>query len=69
MKNVMTIDEHKALIEFDAETEMFRGSFIGLNGLVIFYGYSVDELKKEGSQSLQIFLNGCIEDRLEPYPA
>lgn len=31
MNNIMTIDEHKALIQYDPKTELFRGEFIGLN--------------------------------------
>ena len=29
MNNVMIIDGHKAVIQYDPETEMLRGEFIG----------------------------------------
>ena len=31
MNNIMTIDGHKALIQYDPKTELFRSEFIGLN--------------------------------------
>lgn len=67
LKNTMTIDGHTAVITFDPEIEMFRGEFIGLNGGADFYAYSVDELKKEGSTSLAIFLDECQKDGIVPY--
>ena len=31
MNNVMIIDGHKAVIQYDLETDVLRGEFIGLN--------------------------------------
>ena len=67
MINVLKIDGHQAVITFDPEIEMFRGEFIGLNGGADFYAYSVEELKKEGAESLRIFLDECRNDGIEPY--
>ncbi|PHM49655.1 type II toxin-antitoxin system HicB family antitoxin [Xenorhabdus miraniensis] len=67
MNNTLKIDGHTAVISFDPDIEMFRGEFIGLNGGADFYAYSVDELKKEGSISLTIFLDECKKDGIKPY--
>lgn len=67
MINILEIDGHKAVITFDPEIEMFRGEFIGLSGGADFYAYSVDELKKEGSLSLAVYLDECRKDGIEPY--
>ncbi|CNI16894.1 Uncharacterized protein encoded in hypervariable junctions of pilus gene clusters [Yersinia frederiksenii] len=67
MNNTMKIDGHTAIINFDPEIEMFRGEFVGLNGGADFYAYSVEELKKEGSLSLSVFLDECKKDGIEPY--
>lgn len=67
MINVLKIDDYQAVITFDPEIEMFRGEFIGLNGGADFYAYSVEELKKEGAESLRIFLDECRKDCIEPY--
>lgn len=67
MINVMKINGQQAVVTFDPDIEMFRGEFIGLNGGADFYAYSVDELKKEGAESLRIFLDECKNDGTEPY--
>jgi len=67
MINTLKIDGHQAVITFDPEIEMFRGELIGLNGGADFYAYSVEELKKEGSESLRIFLDECRKDGIAPY--
>ncbi|EBY9279794.1 TPA: type II toxin-antitoxin system HicB family antitoxin [Salmonella enterica subsp. enterica serovar Denver] len=67
MINTLKIDGQQAVITFDPEIEMFRGEFIGLNGGADFYAYSVEELKKEGAESLRIFLDECHKDGIAPY--
>ncbi|WP_416191209.1 type II toxin-antitoxin system HicB family antitoxin [Neisseria sp. CCUG12390] len=67
MNNIMTINGHKAVIQYDPETEMLRGEFIGLNGGADFYADNVADLHKEGAVSLQTFLDVCAEQGLEPY--
>ncbi|HEJ9486020.1 MULTISPECIES: type II toxin-antitoxin system HicB family antitoxin [Proteus] len=67
LNNTLKIDGHIAVINFDPEIDMFRGEFIGLNGGADFYAYSVDELKKEGSISLAVFLDECKKDGISPY--
>ncbi|MFZ2288661.1 MAG: type II toxin-antitoxin system HicB family antitoxin [Halopseudomonas yangmingensis] len=66
MKNMMSIDGYKAVIEFDPEIELFRGEFIGLNGGADFYARDIEGLKREGAESLRIFLQMCSEDGVEP---
>ncbi len=68
MKNVMTINNHNAVIAFDPETEMFRGEFVDLNGSADFYASSVQEFHQEGEVSLNIFLEVCKEQGIEPLP-
>lgn len=63
----MTIDNHKAKINYDPELQMFRGEFIGLNGGADFYSDNVAGLESEGRQSLQTFLEVCKEQGIEPY--
>ncbi|MER2470844.1 type II toxin-antitoxin system HicB family antitoxin [Photorhabdus laumondii] len=67
INNTLKIDGHVAVITFDPEIEMFRGEFVGLSGGADFYVYSVDALKKEGTKSLEIFLDECKKDGIEPY--
>ncbi|PRB84661.1 type II toxin-antitoxin system HicB family antitoxin [Pseudomonas sp. MYb185] len=66
MKNTMMINGYRALIQYDPDIEMFRGEFIGLNGGADFYAADIEGLKKEGETSLQVFLDMCAEDGVEP---
>ncbi len=66
MKNVMTIDGYKAVINYDPEIEMFRGEFVGVNGGADFYARDLKGLKREGAISLKVFLEACAEDGVEP---
>ena len=64
--NVMTVDDFNAVIEFDAELDMFRGEILGLNGGADFYGKNPKELRAEFRKSLQVFLEVCAEKGIEP---
>lgn len=67
MINQMTIEGVKAVISYDADIEMFRGEFIGLNGGADFYATDIEGLKQEGKLSLNVFLEACKEDGVEPF--
>lgn len=64
--NTMTIDGYQAVISFDADMQMFRGEFVGLNGGADFYAKDVDGLRHEGEISLRVFLEACAEDGVDP---
>lgn len=66
MMNIMQVGAHKAVIRFDAEIEMFRGEFVGLNGSADFLSNTVTGLKHEGEVSLQAFLDICSAKGLDP---
>jgi predicted HicB family RNase H-like nuclease len=61
----VVINDHKAIIKYDPEIEMFRGEFTGLNGGADFYAKDIETLKKEGDISLKVFLDMCREDGVE----
>lgn len=61
MNNVMIIDGHKAVIQYEPETDVLRGEFIGSNGGADFYADNVADLHREGMTSLQAFLEVCRE--------
>ncbi|MGX9728153.1 MAG: type II toxin-antitoxin system HicB family antitoxin [Candidatus Electronema sp. VV] len=64
--NIMTLDKYKAKIEYDAETDMFRGEILGLNGGADFYGRTPDELRMEFRNSLEVFIEVCREKGIQP---
>ena len=67
--NIMENESYKAKIEYDPEIDMFRGEILGLNGGADFYAQDIDGLRKEGEISLQVFLDMCREDDVEPRKA
>lgn len=66
MMNLMKINGFKAIIQYDSEIEMFRGEFVGLNGGADFYASNITDLKNEGRKSLEVFLEMCREDGVNP---
>lgn len=67
MSNILEIDGHKAVVNYDPETDLLRGEFVGLNGGADFYAGSVSQLREEGVRSLRTFLEICTERGIEPY--
>lgn len=64
--NVMTVDGYQARIEYEPETDRFRGEILGLNGGADFYGRNPRELRAEFRKSLAVFLDVCKEKGIEP---
>ena len=64
--NLMTVDGYHAKIEYDGETDQFRGEILGISGGADFYGSSPDELRRELRKSLEVFLEVCKEQGIEP---
>ncbi len=67
MRNIIEIDGQKAVVSFDPDIKMMRGSFVGLSGGADFYAETVDRLFEEGRQSLQVYLEVCEEKGIEPF--
>ena len=64
--NVMTVDGYNAKIEYDPDTDLFRGEILGLTGGADFYGKNPKELRSAFKKSLQVFLEVCKEKGIEP---
>ena len=63
--NLMTFDGFSAKIEYDSDTDLFRGEILGLNGGADFYGANPEELRQEFKRSLDVFLEVCREKGIE----
>ena len=48
------------------EIEMFRSESVDLDGGADFYATVIEGLREEGRKSLEIFLEMCHEDGVEP---
>ena len=64
--NLMTFDGFSAKIEYDSDSDLFRGEILGLNGRADFYGANPEELRQEFKRSLDVFLEVCKEKGIEP---
>ena len=64
--NLMNVDGYHAKIDYDEETDRFRGEILGLSGGADFYGSSPEELRREFKKSLEVFLEVCKEQGIEP---
>jgi len=64
--NIMEIDGYKAKIEYDPELDQFRGEILGLNGSADFYGNDPVTLRTEFKNSLDVFLEVCEEQDINP---
>ena len=67
--NIMSLDGYRARIDYDPERDQFRGEILGLSGFADFYGKNPKELRKEFRQSLDVFLQTCEEEGIEPRKA
>jgi predicted HicB family RNase H-like nuclease len=67
IENLMEIDGQRATIAYDPDINMFRGEFTGLNGGADFYADNIEDLKKEGSTSLSVFIETCKRNGIEPF--
>jgi len=66
MKGLMNIDGYSAVISYAEDMGLLRGDFVGLNGGANFYAKDINGLRHEGRISLDIFLESCREDGVEP---
>ncbi|MFZ9752964.1 MAG: type II toxin-antitoxin system HicB family antitoxin [Cyanobium sp.] len=64
--NLMTVDGYHAKIDYNGETDQFRGEILGVSGGADFYGSSPEELRREFKKSLDVFLEVCKEQGIEP---
>ena len=64
--NFMKLDGYHAKIEYIEETDQFRGEILGLAGGADFYGSNPDQLRQEFKKSLDVFLEVCKEQGIEP---
>ena len=63
---MMKYKGYEAIVEFDAEAEIFHGEIINIRDVITFQGSSVEELKLAFSDSVDDYLDFCRERSEEP---
>lgn len=62
----MTYKGYTGIVEFDEQARIFHGEVVGLRDVITFQGTSVDELEKAMAESVDFYLNWCVERGKEP---
>jgi len=57
---------YEAVVEYDADADLFHGEVIDMRDVVTFQGRSVDELKQAFSDTIDDYLAFCAERGEEP---
>ena len=57
---------YAGVVEYDDQGKIFIGEVIGLRDMVTFQGRSAAELEKSFKQSIDLYLEMCKRDGLEP---
>jgi len=62
----MTYKGYEAIVEYDADAEIFHGEVANLRDVITFLGKSVAELKKAFAGSVEDYLEFCKERGEDP---
>jgi predicted HicB family RNase H-like nuclease len=62
----MKYKNYIGVVEYDDEGKIFVGEVIGLRDVVTFQGCSATELEKSFKQSIDLYLEMCKRDGVEP---
>ncbi|MDF5730540.1 MAG: type II toxin-antitoxin system HicB family antitoxin [Rhizonema sp. PD38] len=63
---MMIYKGYEAIVEFDDDAEIFHGEVINLRDVITFQGKSVEELKQAFHDSVDVYLDFCLEHGEEP---
>jgi predicted HicB family RNase H-like nuclease len=64
--NTMTYQGYEAIIEYDADAELFHGEVMNLRDVITFQGQSVTELKTAFAASVDDYIAFCQERGEDP---
>lgn len=65
-KLIMEYKGYHAIVEFDAEDQIFVGEVFGIVDSLSFHGTSVEELEEMFHQSVDNYINACRHFGKEP---
>ncbi|RKU16975.1 hypothetical protein C6503_11380 [Candidatus Poribacteria bacterium] len=54
------------VVDFDPEIDLFHGTVINTQDVIMFYGASVTELREEMQKSLEVYFEVCEEQGKMP---
>ena len=66
INSLMEYEGYHAKIEFDQEDQIFVGHVLGINDSINFHGHSVQELTIEFHNSVNNYVDYCVQIGKEP---
>ncbi|MDO9129172.1 MAG: type II toxin-antitoxin system HicB family antitoxin, partial [Anaerolineales bacterium] len=57
---------YTGVVEYDAEGKIFTGEVLGIRDVITFEGRSPEELEQSFRQSVDLYLEMCVSDGVEP---
>jgi len=60
---------YTGMVEYDADGKIFTGEVLGLRDVMTFEGRSPEELEESFHQSVDLYLEMCARDGVEPQKA
>ena len=65
MSNYLKYKGFSGTVEYSAEDDILYGKIIGISGLAMYFGNSLDSLKKDFYESVDFHLSHCAEANIE----
>ena len=66
MSNFLEYKDYMGTVEYSAEDDILYGKVIGINGLVLYEGDSIQSLKRDFEEAVDDYLEMCSEQGIEP---
>ena len=63
----MRVRRIPAIFGYDADTDQFRGRFLGLSRTIFFNASTMPSLRSEAAKALETFLKECVDQGITPY--
>lgn len=60
--NTMTYKGYTGRFDYDPDADIFHGQILNLNDIITFQGRSIDELKKAIAESVDDYLDFCVQE-------
>ena len=57
---------YTGLVEYDTDGKIFTGEVIGLRSVITFQGRTPEELENSFRESIELYLEMCRDDGIEP---
>ncbi len=64
--NVLSYKDYRGTVEYSDDDNCFFGKVMGIKSLILYEGDTVEELRKDFEESIDVYLEECEKDGVEP---